>query len=270
MKIILFSLLITFEILSSQNHRFIYKLEINKKDDFIKTNMALDISDSSVKFYELGFVKNDSLRKTGKNTQYFLKCDQLLLRKRNSFENKIFFSHGYDYFAIRSTDKIDWKLEKETKKVQDYTLQKATSNFGGRKWIAWFSHKIPFQEGPYKFRGLSGLIFEIYDSENIFHYTLVKSITLPEAFDTSNFLETHYGKKPIAVSLKQYHKIKLDSYNNVIEEFSDFIRKGGTLASDDDLSTPEKIRERKKSIQKSIKEYYLPIEKDKAIPYPKD
>lgn len=260
----------TFGILSSQNHRFIYKLKINKKDDIVKTNMALDISESAVKFYDFGFVKRDSIRKTGKNSQYFSESDQLLLRKPNSFENKMYFSHGYDYFVIKSNDKIDWKLENETKKVQEYTLQKATTNFGGRKWTAWFSPEIPFQEGPYKFRGLSGLIFEIYDSENIFHYTLVKSINLQEAFDTTDFLETHYGKKPIAVSLKQYNKIKLDSYNNVIEELSNFIRKGGSIASDDDLSTPEQIRERKKSIQKSIKEYYLPIEKDKAIPYPND
>jgi GLPGLI family protein len=47
-------------------------------------------------------------------------------------------------------------------------LQKAT-NFGGRLWIiAWFNLEIPINEGPYKFRGLSGLIFEIGDSQTQF------------------------------------------------------------------------------------------------------
>lgn len=270
MKIITFFFLIFFGILTSQTHRFIYELKINKKDDVVKTNMALDISESVVKFYDFGFVKRDSIRKTGKNSQYFSESDQLLLRKPNSFENKMYFSHGYDYFVIKSNDKIDWKLEDKTKKVQEYILQKATANFGGRKWTAWFSPEIPFQEGPYKFRGLSGLIFEIYDSENIFHYTLVKSINIPGTFDTTDFLETHYGKKPIAVSLKQYQKIKLDYYHNIIEELNSFAKKGGTIASEDEIGSPEEIIQKRKSLQNGIKEYYLPIEIDKAIPYPND
>lgn len=133
----------------------------------------------------------------------------------------------------------------------------------------WFNPEIPIQEGPYKFRGLSGLIFEIYDSENIFHYTLIESTKLPEAFDTNDFLETHYGKKPFAVSLEQYHKVKLDYYHNILEEVNNFVEKGGTIASEDAISSSEVIRKRNKSLQESIKEYYLPIERDRAIPYPK-
>lgn len=132
MKIILLSLLFVFGLTSAQTHRFIYELKIYKNDDVIKTNMALDIDKNFVKFYDYEFVRRDSIRKSGKNSQYFSESDQMLLRKPNSFDNKIFFSHGYDYFVIKSTDKIDWKLEKETKKVLDYTLQKATANFGGR------------------------------------------------------------------------------------------------------------------------------------------
>lgn len=270
-KIITFFFLILFEILSSQTHRFIYELEIHKKKDIIKNNMALDINDDAVKFYDFEFVRRDSIRKTGENSQYFSIPDQMLVRKPNSFENKMFFYRGYDYFVIRSMDKIDWELKKDTRKVKDYILQKATTHFGGREWTAWFSPEIPFQEGPYKFRGLSGLIFEIYDSENIFHYTLVKSVNLTETFDTTDFLETHYGKKPLAVSLKKFHKISLDSYHNVVEDYSNFVKKGGSIASDGyDLNTPEQIRQRKKSIQKSRRDHYLPIERDKAIPYPED
>ena len=78
------------------------------------------------------------------------------------------------------------EIAEGNEKVDNYTLQKASTNFGGRNWTAWFNSEIPFQEG-YKFTGLSGLIFEIYDSENIFHYSLIKSLNLPETFDTNNF-----------------------------------------------------------------------------------
>lgn len=49
-------------------------------------------------------------------------------------------------------------------------LQKAKTFFGGRYWEAWFSNDTPLQEGPYKFKGLPGLIYEMRDSKNNFIY----------------------------------------------------------------------------------------------------
>jgi len=246
-------------------------LNINKKEDTVNVYMALDISKNFVKFYDYEFVKEDSIRKkTGENLQYFSDSDQSIIRKTNSFENSSYFSLGYDYFVIKSTDKVNWKLENETKKIQNYKLQKAITSFGGREWTAWFTSEIPFQEGPYKFRGLSGLIFEIYDSEDLFHYTLVKSKNLPKTFETNNFLETHYGKKSIPITLKQYQKVKLDYYNNIIEDLDKFRENGGSIASEKEINSKEDIIKQKKEMQMGIKNYYLPIEKDKAIPYPKD
>lgn len=266
---LIFIFCLTFGFAFSQTHRFIYELEIHKKEDTVKAFMALDISKNFVKFYDYEFAKEDSIRKaTKQNLQYFSDSDQSLLRKKNTYENKSYFSSGYDYFVITSTDKMDWKLEKETKKIQNYTLQKATTNFGGRKWTAWFNVEILFQEGPYKFRGLSGLIFEIYDSENIFHYTLVKSKNLPQTYDTNNFLETHYGKKSVPITLEQYQKVKLVYYNNIIEDLNKFRENGGSIASEKEINSKEDIIKQKKEMQASIKNYYLSIEKDKAIPYP--
>ena len=268
-KIFTLTFIIIYGFAISQTHRFIYELAIQKNGEVNKTNMVLDIDKNYVKFYDYEFLQVDSLRKkNGEDIQTNSEVDQLILRRTNSSENKSFHTHTYDYFVITSKDKIDWKLQKETKKVDNYTLQKASTNFGGRKWTAWFSSEIPFQEGPYKFTGLSGLIFEIYDSENIFHYSLIKSLNLPETFDTNSFLETHYGKKPISVSLKQYQKIKLDYYNNIVEILQSFAKKGGTIDSEQNLNTPEEISRKRKSLQDNIKKYYLPIEKDKAIAYP--
>ncbi|MDO5616329.1 MAG: GLPGLI family protein [Cruoricaptor ignavus] len=263
-------LLLIFGISNAQTHRFVYELTVQHPHSGLdKYNMVLDINPDSVKFYDYEFLRIDSIRKkSGKNIQTNSETDQRIFRKRNSNENKTFHTHTYDYFVVNSTDKIDWKIEKETKKTENFLLQKATTEFGGRQWIAWFDSDIPFQEGPYKFQGLSGLIFEIYDTENIFHYTLIKSISLSEIADTTDFLETYYGKKPIPINIEKYHKIKLDYYHNIIEILNDFAKKGGTIASEDDISTPEEISKKRNLIQKSIKENYLPIEKNKAIPYP--
>lgn len=267
---LLLLIILTCNLAFSQTHRFIYELEIHKKEDTVNVNMALDINKDFVKFYDYEFVKQDSIRKTGENAQYFSDSEQLMSRKRDSFENQMFFSIKYDYFVITSTDKMNWKLEKETKQAGKFTLHKATTDFGGRQWTAWFAPEFPFQEGPYKFRGLPGLILEIYDSENVFHYTFIESKNLAKTFDTSDFLETHYGKKPINVSLKQYQKVELDSYNNVIEELNQLREKGVDIASDKEINSKEDIINQKKDIQRSIRNYYLPIEKDKAINYPEN
>lgn len=258
--------LFIFGISFSQTHRFFYELKINKRGDIEKFNMVLDINKNEVKFYDYEFLPIDSIRiTTGKNLQAFSEIDQLLTRKTNTFDNKSYFVNGYDYFLISSSDKMDWKLEKETKIVENYLLQKATTHFGGRNWIAWFNKEIPFQEGPYKFRGLSGLIFEIYDEEYIFHYSLVKSSNVAEKYDTSYFLETHYRKKPLEISWKKFQKIKIDSYNNLVEDVNDFREKGGFI--DAKLISKEAILKERKSMQEVFRNYYLPIEKDKAIPY---
>jgi hypothetical protein len=194
----------------------------------------------------------------------------MLTRNVNSSTNISYTSFYYDYFKITTQDDMVWKLDKATKKVENYTLQKATTDFGGRSWTAWFTTEIPFQEGPYKFRGLSGLIFEVYDSENIFHYKLTRSEKLSKTFDTSDFLETHYGKAAMPITLKQYHKLKLDYYYNIVQVLNDFTEKGGSVTSEKDLNSKEDILKEKRDLQRSIRSNYLPIEKDRAIPYPAD
>jgi GLPGLI family protein len=70
-----------------------------------------------------------------------------------------------------TTDKIHWKLENESKEIMNLKCRKATTELFGRKWIAWYSEEYSFQFGPYKFYGLPGLIVEIYDSKDDYHFT---------------------------------------------------------------------------------------------------
>jgi GLPGLI family protein len=67
-----------------------------------------------------------------------------------------------------SLDVFNWELSQDTATIGGYLSQKACCDYGGRSWIAWFSTEIPFNDGPYKFNGLAGLIVKIYDSRK--HY----------------------------------------------------------------------------------------------------
>ena len=77
---------------------------------------------------------------------------------------------------------MNWKILPETKKIGEYETQKATASFGGRERIAWFSKDIPFQDGPYKFHGLPGLIVKAEDSTGSHIMTLVANKKLTNSF----------------------------------------------------------------------------------------
>jgi len=75
---------------------------------------------------------------------------------------------------VISTDnfKIEWNIsEQEQKEIGGFVCKKATTTFRGVDYIAWFTEEIPLPYGPWKFRGLNGLILDIYDKE--FNYVCV-------------------------------------------------------------------------------------------------
>lgn len=66
---------------------------------------------------------------------------------------------------------LNWKITKEMKELIGYKCRKATINFRGRSFIAWYTDDIPVSDGPHIFNGLPGLILEIKDSKG--EYTFV-------------------------------------------------------------------------------------------------
>lgn len=64
-----------------------------------------------------------------------------------------------------------WALEEDTLTVCGYPCMKATCEYGGRKWTAWFTEEIPASFGPWKFSGLPGLILKVADSEGVHTFT---------------------------------------------------------------------------------------------------
>ncbi|MCJ7932734.1 MAG: GLPGLI family protein [Chryseobacterium sp.] len=60
--------------------------------------------------------------------------------------------------------------------IQGYKCKKATGKAGKRMYIAWFTYEIPINDGPYKFKGLPGLVLKVYDENKFFNFELL-SIT---------------------------------------------------------------------------------------------
>lgn len=261
--------------LNSQTHRFIYELQwkMDSTDaDYQKYNMILDINSKEVKFYGRDLLVNDSLNKKfgNMNNRHIDMTGQVVKRKTNTSENENFINIKFGYYSFKTTDKINWKISSETRQVQQYTLQKATAKFGGRSWVAWFSKEIPFNEGPFKFSGLPGLVFEIYDTKKNFIYNLIKSRELPDTFHTDDFLESNFGNKAVPITEKQRQKLLTEFFDDPFSFERTNFTKNDTLhinINGKEVSTIDELNAQVKNMQKVIKKYNNPVEIDKAMHY---
>lgn len=106
-----------------------------------------------------------------------------------------------------------WQMGHETKKVGNYLYKKATAQFRGRTYTAWYTEELPVMGGPWKFDGLPGMIMEVASNDG---YLSIKARTitrkagsLPPAPYEINFASTitwaDYCKQTLAL-IKRWEK----------------------------------------------------------------
>ena len=103
--------------------------------------------------------------------------DYFYFAKENKFitKDRVFNS----YLIEEEAPKINWKLSKDTASFSGVKCKKATANFKGRNWIAWYAPELPFQSGPWKLNGLPGLIIEAYDEKKEVQFQFAGMETVP-------------------------------------------------------------------------------------------
>ncbi|NML57963.1 GLPGLI family protein [Chryseobacterium cheonjiense] len=260
--------------LTAQTHRFIYEYHFktdSTTSEKRKVSMVLDVNPENVKFYNYDFVVTDSINKTRGENNVIWDDTPALTRKRNSTINSNYIMIQ-NMFLVETNDKIDWDLDNETKTIGGYNVQKATAKFGGRNWTAWFTKDISLNEGPYKFRGLPGMIFEIYDDKDNFKFSLVKSYKISKTYETLEILEKFGGQNPIKIPESRLKKMMLDYYNDPLHTFKEHYKNNTNPAArfmvmGVEVRSPEQFKELSEMMQKNIKRNNNPIEIDKAIRY---
>ena len=77
---------------------------------------------------------------------------------------------------------LEWEITGEHGTVASFECQKAECDFRGRRWEAWFTTEIPVGEGPWKLRGLPGLILYARDTTGQYSFEAVSVTDEPEPF----------------------------------------------------------------------------------------
>ncbi len=234
-KYILFLLLVGSFCLA-QTNRFIYAYkfvpDINEKDTVRKEMMLLDINEKGSLYYSHAKFVQDSLIKadfdrqisTGTNNVNINRSGRLVsvrykvTKSYPDFEVFLIDQIGEDRYKILEDEKLHWKIHAETQKIGEYNAQKATASFGGREWTAWFSKDIPFQDGPYKFHGLPGLIVKAEDSTGSHVMTLVANRKVAAEAQSTELVAPGMGSifdsKQINVDEKKFRKLWNDYLND--------------------------------------------------------
>ena len=202
------------QFLSAQTSRFVYQVTM-KSDSTDKTNITtenviLDVSPEKSIFYSEGRVKRDSIMQRMRETRNFDRSAMQNLRssidyivEKDLVKNITYFKTrlGRDQYIYEEDRKMDWKILPETVKIGEYEAQKAETTFAGRKWYAWFTQDIPFQDGPYKFKGLPGLIVKVEDANGDYSFDLQQSKKITEFPNFDN-----RGGNPIKVKRTDFEK----------------------------------------------------------------
>lgn len=224
-KLSIIALMLFIQHISAQYNRFVYQVtmkpDAENKSDIKTENAYLDISAEKSLFYSENRYKRDStlqkafqggggrgsinreqLESFRSNINYSIEKDKS--SQKISYKDRI----GRDIYVYEEDRPLNWKMSSETTKIGEYKVQKATTDFAGRKWTAWFTTDLPYQDGPYKFGGLPGLIVKVEDDKGEYSFDLMKNYKIAEIPAQNQFGNTVKVKR--TDYLKQQAKYKSD------------------------------------------------------------
>lgn len=258
-----------FGFIYSQNKSFIYELKFKPhitKDSTAKELFALDINQEKSMFRSLKVKESDSVFNSTKHFSFLttsFKDFKTVSKNLKTNETKKYINNFQTLFSINIEENLTWKIENEKKQILGMTVQKATTNYGGRNWTAWFTNEIPIPDGPYVFHGLPGLILEISDLKQDFVFSIVQiKNSNGELFERDKYLE---------ISWKQHEKLALDYYADPTREINgknsgNAVQITKWMDEKGNEFTPN-FKEMNEREQKQIRENNNPLELNHRIDY---
>lgn len=232
---------------SAQNQRFIYDYSFVKdtlnKNNVSKELMYLDISKEGSIYYSRDvFVADSTMMKQIEKqvpmkgnvsiTSSFSSAKSGIVRDKVSktypkyaiyLESKL----GRDLYKVKDERPIVWTISSEKMKIGDWDSQKATTTFAGRTWIVWFSTELPFQDGPYKFHGLPGLIVKMEDATKTHQFELKGVSKFEQNIAANPQLNGVQGH--LLINQEQYRKLFWENRDNPLKDLKQMMTQGAIV-----------------------------------------
>lgn len=172
-----------------------------------------------------------------------------------------------NFYIYNTINKINWSIESEKKIIGNFSVQKATTNVMGRKWVAWFCNDIPLPYGPYCFTGLPGLILEIYDDKLNYKFSFMKNINYKKNSECDKLVYDLTKNFSVNITENEFKKIQINYYNNPLSEY----KNGDAYMTKDngEQFTTNDYKELEIQIKKQIINNNNPIDLENKIDYEK-
>ncbi|GEN69886.1 GLPGLI family protein [Chryseobacterium rhizosphaerae] len=282
---------------SAQTNRFFYEYKFipdsNHKEEVKKEMMLLDIDKKGSNYYSQDKFVADSIGRAELERQLKSGGGNISVNRREKpgqvsykvtkeypdFKTFLFKNISTDRYKVKEDKKPEWKILSDKLKIGEYNAQKATTSFGGREWTAWFSTDLPFQDGPYKFYGLPGLIVKVEDATGSHSMTLignktVKSVDAEKDMQVPENVKILGFGKEIEVTKDQFKKAWKAYVNDPTKNMREMMMKNGgdtntkfsfkvKTSDGKEISDPNQVfREMEKRTKESLQKDNNPIEPD--------
>ncbi|SMC31308.1 GLPGLI family protein [Chryseobacterium sp. YR221] len=282
---------------SAQTNRFFYEYKFipdsYHKEEVKKEMMLLDIDKKGSNYYSQDKFVADSIGRAELERQLKSGGGNISVNRREKpgqvsykvtkeypdFKTFLFKNISTDRYKVKEDKKPEWKILSDKQKIGEYNAQKATTSFGGREWTAWFSTDLPFQDGPYKFYGLPGLIVKVEDATGSHSMTLignktVKSVDAEKDMQVPENVKILGFGKEIEVTKDQFKKAWKAYVNDPTKNMREMMMKNGgdtntkfsfkvKTSDGKEISDPNQVfREMEKRTKESLQKDNNPIEPD--------
>lgn len=81
----------------------------------------------------------------------------------------------YRYVTHEPMADIKWSLSADTMTIAGLLCRRASGELYGKRWTAWYAESMPSSAGPWKLRGLPGLIVKAEDADGIHRFLLYET-----------------------------------------------------------------------------------------------
>ncbi len=242
-----------YKVIDTAKYEVLYELKFlrdsTKKNIVLTNHLVLLVGHTYSKFFNAKYIyKNPNIEKPLRNSGYNfdgkgLAATEVYKNKRKQEFTVTVKLAGTDINkAHKYTEEMpihQWQLLNKRKNILGYNCQAAKVTYLGRTYIAWFTKKIPLDEGPWKFWGLPGLILEVADFQNnyVFKCIGIKKLIAPKeiVFYKTNYIET--TRKKLNRHIENLHK----NYVSVLESMGQdivFVNKEGKIVKRKNVSYP--------------------------------